>query len=83
MIPVDKLSNDATTAQLCTRQSHEAAKANADTFAAATTFVGVWLDGMVLGTCLKCGSSIAFDPNGWNDPQEDTEPMRMAAVRMP
>lgn len=77
---LDRISTDATTPGICTMATHEASKANADTFAAATIFVGVWLDGLTLATCRKCGSSLAFDPDGWSD--EPTEPMRNAMVKL-
>lgn len=76
---VDRLSTDATTPAVCTRQTHDAVKLNADMFAAATKYVGVSFDGLILGNCFRCHSTIAFDPDEWDD--GPTLPMVNAIAR--
>lgn len=79
MSAVDRICADATTPQLCTRMDHEGFKVNADTFAAATTFIGVGVDGLIFANCRLCPSTLFFDPDEWRD--EPTEVMSNAIAR--
>lgn len=64
-------------ADVCTQASHDIIRASAQGFAEGTTFVRADEENsLVLGNCLSCGSTLAYDLGEWR--REDTEPVRAA-----